>query len=179
MPEDPEMEGGMMDPMTVATAATPFLFRAVEALGEKVWDKTSEAVADETVGFGRRLLARLLGRHHESGAEAGVESGSDVEVFAGTGSQLVVVEAVKDLVADPGDQDAQGALRLAVRKLLAADPQLMAEVSELMQKQAPKQQAGERAIQIVGDQHDVANVSGDDNTIKISHGGSGPGHSGA
>jgi hypothetical protein len=173
------MEGGMMDPMTVANAAAPFLFRAVEALGEKVWDKTAEAAADETVGFGRRLLARLLGRHQESGAEAEVESGSDVEVFAGTGSQLVVVEAVKDLVADPGDQDAQGALRLAVRKLLAADRTLMTEVSELLQKQAPKQQAGERAIQIVGDQRDVANVSGDDNTIKISHGGSWPGPSGA
>ena len=168
-----------MDPMTVANAAAPFLFRAVEALGEKVWDKTAEAAADETVGFGRRLLARLLGRHQESGAEAEVESGSDVEVFAGTGSQLVVVEAVKDLVADPGDQDAQGALRLAVRKLLVADRTLMTEVSELLQKQAPKLQAGERAIQIVGDQRDVANVSGDDNTIRISHGGSGPGHSGA
>jgi hypothetical protein len=174
-----ELEDSMLDPIAVATAATPFLLKAVEALGEKVWDKTSEAAADETVGFGRRLLARLLGRQQDSGDEAGVESGSDVEVFTGTGSQLVVVEAVKDLVADPGDQDVQSALRLAVRKLLAADPPLMAEVSEFLQKQAPKQQAGERAIQSIGNQRDVANVTGDHNKTKISHGGPGPGNIGA
>jgi hypothetical protein len=154
-----------MDPVTVAAAVTPFLLRAVEGLGDKIWEKASDAAADEAAGFGRRLLAKLLGRDggHADPAAAGTDS--SVEAGPETRGEVAVVDAVNDLVAAPADEDVLAALRLAVRKLLAADPSLMAEVGDMVEKEAPRQQAGERAIQIGRDQSGGVNVSGDDNRI--------------
>jgi hypothetical protein len=55
-------------------------------------------------------------------------------------------EAVKDLRTAPQDADAQAALRLQLRKALAADPEFLAELAALLegaQAQAPA--AGHRA----------------------------------
>jgi len=76
-----------------------------------------------------------------------------------------VIEAVNDLVAAPTDQDALAALRLAVRKVLAADPALMAEVVDLVEKQAPAQRSGDRSIQIGGNMSGGVAVAGDHNQI--------------
>ena len=157
-----------MDPVTVAAEATPFLVKAAESLGGKIWDRASDAAADEAAGFGRRLLDMLLRRRHGDGPDA--DPGADAK--KATSGELAVAEAVTDVVVSPGDQDARAALRLAVRKLLAADPQLLAEVAEMVQTQAPRQQAGDRSIQIGGSQHGGVNVTGDDN--EITYGGPGP-----
>lgn len=155
-----------MDPITLAAAVTPFLLKAVEVLGAKIWDKAADAAADEASGFGRQVLARLLRRDGApTGADA--QTDSDVEAAPGTGREVAVIEAVNDLVITPTDQDALAALRLAVRKLLTADPSLMAEVVDLVEKQAPRQQAGDRSIQIGGDQHGGVNVAGDKNRISL------------
>jgi hypothetical protein len=169
----------VVDPITVAVAATPFLLKAVQALGDKIWDKTSDAAADEAAGFGHRLLARLLHRgeapdpdpasDQATDPDAGV--GSGVVAVAGTGGQAGVALAVRDLVATPDDQDLQVGLRVAVRRLLAADPVLMAEVADMVDRQAPAQQAGDRSIQVGGAQHGGVNVTGDGNDI--SYGGPG------
>lgn len=153
-----------MDPITVAAAVTPFLLSAVEGLGTKVWDKAADAAADEAAGFGRRLLAKLL---HRDGGHPGtdVEDASEVEAAPRTRREVAVIEAVNDLVAVPTDQDALAALRLAVRKALAADPSLMAEVVDFVERQAPAQRAGHRAIQIGGDQSGGVNVAGDYNQV--------------
>jgi hypothetical protein len=161
----------VVDPITIAAAATPFLLKAVEALGDKVWDKTSDAAADEAAGFGRRLLARLLRRGDGPDADPDADTSSDVVAVAGTRDQAGVALAVHDLVTAPGDQDLQAALRLAVRRLLAADPVLMAEVADMVAQHTPAQQAGDRSILLGGAQHGGVNVTGDSN--KISYGGPG------
>jgi hypothetical protein len=153
-----------MDPVTVAAAVTPFLLTAVQGLGEKVWEKTSTAVADEAVGFGRRLLARLLGRGTgQTDATGAPDPGGTAA--PGTRGEVAVVEAVNDLVCAPGDPDAAAALRLAVRKVLARDPSLMADVVDLLQTQAPHQHAGDRSIQIMGNQSGGVNITGDGNQV--------------
>jgi hypothetical protein len=45
-----------------------------------------------------------------------------------------------DLAADPYDDDARGAVRLAVRKVLAADPVLEAEVRSMLAAEGVTQQ---------------------------------------
>jgi L-fucose isomerase-like protein len=75
--------------------------------------------------------------------------------------------AVQDVVAVPQDGDAQAALRLAVRKLLAADPQLLADVAQMVQQEAPRQRAGDRSVVIGGSQSGGTNVTGDSNRIRL------------
>lgn len=163
----------MVDPITMAAAATPFLLKAVQALGDKIWDKTSDAAADEAAGFGHRLLARLLhpgdGPDPDPATDPDADTGSGVVAVAGTREQAGVALAVRDLVATPDDQDLQVGLRVAVRRLLAADPVLMAEVADMVDQQAPAQQAGDRSILLGGAQHGGVNVTGDGNDI--SYGG--------
>jgi hypothetical protein len=84
---------------------------AVGAYGGAVLVKIRDEAADATVGLGRRLLQRVFGARDE------------VEPLPGP---------LADLAADPTDGDAVAALRLAVRKALAADPVLEAEVRSML-----------------------------------------------
>ncbi len=70
-------------------------------------------------------------------------------------------EAVQDIAAAPDDPDAQAALRLQLKKLLAEDETLAAEVARLVQEGSQvmastviQQKAGDNAIQI-GQARDV------------------------
>jgi hypothetical protein len=147
-----------VDPVTVAALATPFLIKAVESLRDKIWESASDTVADEAVGFGRGLLDRLL-RRTACGTQRD-ETNPRAEA---------VVEAVNDLATDPADNAIQGALTVAVRKLLVSDPDLMREIAQVLEKQAPTQRAGDRSINIGGSQSGGVNVTGDSN--KVSYGG--------
>jgi len=73
--------------------------------------KLRDDAADATVGLGRRLLQRIFGSRGEGEALPG---------------------PLADLVADPYDDDALAAARLAIRKALAADPVLAAEVRSML-----------------------------------------------
>jgi len=162
-----------MDPATLAIAVTPFLLQAAEKLGEKVWDKASDVAADEAAGFGRRLLAKLL---HRRRADAAI--GDDIveaeiidDVDPDSPLQTAVATAVRDVVDAPTDADAQAALRLAVRKLLAADPVLLAEVQRSLEHRAPGQKAGDRAVVVGGSQSQSVNVTGDGSPTNVTYGG--------
>jgi len=104
----------------LAAEVLPYVSAAVGAYGMRVLDQigddTVAAVSDATVGLGRRLLDRLLTRRR------GETDGSAAEIS----------RAVRDLAASPTDSDAQAALRLRIRAALAADPELAAEVRELL-----------------------------------------------
>jgi hypothetical protein len=116
----------MVEPVTaaaVAAAVLPYLVSAVEAFGGKVLERTADAAADEAAGFGARLLGRLLRR--DRGGPAGDAQPADAQA---SGEEAAVAEAVRDLAADPADEDARAVLRVAVRRLLADDPQLREEV---------------------------------------------------
>jgi len=95
----------------VAAAVVPYLTAAAGAYGAAVLSRIHDSAADTTVGFGSRLLRRLLQREDSAPA---LES------------------AVLDLAEDPADNDRQAALRLQIRKILAADEELAADVSGMI-----------------------------------------------
>lgn len=84
---------------------------AARAFGDRVLNKAQDDVAEATIGLGRRVLQRIFG------------TGQAGEPLPGP---------VADVVADPQDEDAVAALRLAIRKALVADPQMHAEVEQML-----------------------------------------------
>jgi hypothetical protein len=96
---------------TLAAEVVPYAAAAAAAYGGAVLAKVRDDAADATVGLGRRLLQRIFGAR------------ADGEPLPGP---------VADVVADPGDEDALAALRLAVRKALAADAGLRDQVRDML-----------------------------------------------
>ena len=96
---------------SLAAEMTPYVSAAVGAYGGAVLAKVRDDAADATVGLGRRLLQRVFGSRRE-------------------GEPLP--ESLEALAVDPGDGDALGAVRLAIRQALAADPALQAEVRSML-----------------------------------------------
>jgi hypothetical protein len=99
------------DAMSLAAEMTPYMSAAVGAYGGAVLAKVRDEAADATVGAGRRLLQRIFGTRDD-------------------GEPLP--DPLVALAADPCDEDALAAVRLAVRQRLAADPVLAAEVRSIL-----------------------------------------------
>lgn len=99
------------DMAALAAEVTPYVSAAVGAYGGAVLVKMRDDAADATVSLGRRVLQRVFGTRLE-------------------GEQLP--GPLDDLAASPHDGDALAAVRLAVRKALAADPVLEAEVRSML-----------------------------------------------
>ncbi|GAA2049410.1 hypothetical protein GCM10009839_64180 [Catenulispora yoronensis] len=106
----------------------PAIGSAVVAYGAGVLTRVEDESAKATVRLGQRLLARIL---HRAPNRASVEA------------------AVTDLAAVPEDVDALGALRLQIRKVLAGDAELVAELSALMPARA--QATGDHSTAVAGD----------------------------
>jgi hypothetical protein len=121
---------------------SPYVTAAVGAYGGAVLAKVSDQAADATVGLGRRILQRIFG----------------------TCAAGDVPQPIADLAADPDDPDLQAALRVAIRKMLAADAELAGDLRGMLAgATATVTASGERSIaaqSITG----VAS-SGDDATI--------------
>lgn len=100
------------DEASLVAAMTPYLSSAVGACAGTVLTTAPDETADAAVSLGRRLLRRIFGSR-------------------GEGEPLPVPLA--DLVADPDDDDALAALRMAVRRALAADPGLAAEARSMLE----------------------------------------------
>lgn len=72
-------------------------------------------------------------------------------------SRPAASEAAADLASEPGDEDAQAALRVQLRKLLLEDPSLARELSGLLQAAGPVSTVtnvsvrGDRSVGIGGD----------------------------
>jgi hypothetical protein len=99
------------DVTAVAAAVAPHVAAAVSAYGAGVVARVQEAAVDATAGMGGRLLRRLLGR---------------------TESAPAVEAAVRELAEGPDDEDRLAALRLQIRRVLAADPVMAADVEEIL-----------------------------------------------
>jgi hypothetical protein len=99
------------DVAAVAAEMTPYISAAVAAYGGAVLAKVRDDAADATVGLGRRLLQKVFGHRGEG------------EPLPGP---------LADLAADPHDGDALAACRLEIRRALAADPVLAAEVRSML-----------------------------------------------
>jgi len=99
------------DAVSLAAEMTPYISAAVGVYGGAVLARIRDEAADATVGLGRRLLLRVFGSRGEG------------EPLPGP---------LEDLAADPDDDDALSAVRLAVRKALAADPVLESDVRSIL-----------------------------------------------
>ena len=117
----------------VANAVTPFIAGAASAYGAGVLEKVQDEAVEVTVAEGHRLGVRLLTRllrrgEHQDGLAA----------------------AVEDAAEDPQDEDRRAALRVQLRKALAADPRLAEEIRKMLPPDATArvvvQTFGERSI---------------------------------
>jgi hypothetical protein len=99
----------------LAGTVVPYLVATAGYYGSAVLqhleESTADSAVDATVSLGRRLLGRLIGRPH---------------------SQPAIEAAVTDLAADPADADFAAALRVLIRKALAADPELATDLTGLL-----------------------------------------------
>ncbi|MEU4511439.1 hypothetical protein AB0G05_18265 [Nonomuraea wenchangensis] len=125
-----------MDVVTLANQVMPYITAAIGAYGGAVLTKAQDLAADESVNLGRRLLGRFLGRE---------ESRERIE------------SAVQDVVETPEDEDLHAALRGQLKKALAADPQLLGDITELLRTAPPAAVAGNLGSQIVSG----SSISGD------------------
>lgn len=95
----------------LAADVTPYVTAAAGAYGGAVLTKAKDDAAGATVALGRRLARRIFG-HREPGDE--------------------MPEALADVIADPEDADSHAALRKAIRKALATDEALAADVRTMV-----------------------------------------------
>jgi hypothetical protein len=105
---------------------SPYVTAAVGAYGSTVLAKVNDEAAGATVGLGRRMLQRIFGSRGAGDAP----------------------HAVADLAADPNDPDLQAALRVAIRKVLAVDTELAADLRAMLAADArvTVTASGERSI---------------------------------
>jgi hypothetical protein len=102
--------------IALAGEVAPYAAAALGAYGAAVLAKAKDDLADATIKAGRLVLQRIFGRRKDS-------------------EDLPVVLA--EVIENPGDQDYLDALRLAIRKALAADAQLQADVREIISAARP------------------------------------------
>lgn len=134
----------MIEISALAGALMSFVLAAVREFGGAVLNKAQDDAAEATVGLGRRLLQRIFGTRQ-------------------AGEPLP--EPLADVAADPRDEDAVAALRLAIRKALAADAGLRGEVEDMLAAAGVTvTAAGERSIAA----QTISGVAatGDNTTIK-------------
>ena len=107
----------------------PAIGAAVGAYGAGVLTRVEENAADATVSLGQRVLTRLL---RQAARRAPLE------------------EAVTDLAANGQDPDTLAALRLQVRKILAAHPELVPELAGMLPPAPQTTASGHRSVAIGG-----------------------------
>jgi hypothetical protein len=105
---------------------SPYVTAAVGTYGAAVLARANDQAADATVGLGCRILRRVFG----------------------TRTAEDVPQPVTDLAADPGDPDLQAALRVEIRRQLADDAELAADLRGMLAGSAAVTvtASGERSI---------------------------------
>jgi hypothetical protein len=127
----------------LAALAMSYVIAAVREFGGSVLNQAQTEAAESTVGLGRRLLQRIFGTRKP-------------------GEPLP--EPLADAAANPQDEDAIAALRLAIRKALVADPQLRGDVEKMLASAGVSVTAsGERSI--AGQTISGIAATGDNTTI--------------
>lgn len=141
-----------------------------------------QTLAQQIVPFLAPFLPYLLKAGEKAAEEAGKKLGAAAwEKAKALWAQLrpkveakpAAREAVQDVAAYPKDEDARAALRLQLRKLLAEDPALAAEVARLWEgAQATGATvttvtaAGDRSVAVGGDVRDSTIITGNRNEVK-------------
>jgi hypothetical protein len=127
----------VVDVAALAAQVAATLAPSVPYLLGKVADQAGHEIGRETLQQAQALWARL---------RPAVESRPSAH------------EAVNDVAEHPADQDAQAALRLQIRKVLAEDLGLSQELARVLAETAPRGDtsvrvtaSGERSVAIGGD----------------------------
>lgn len=126
---------------TLVGELSPYVTAAVGTYGAAVLVRAQEEAADATVGWGRRILRRIFADE--------------------------VPETVIELAQAPDDPDLQAALRVQIRRLLAADEELAAQVRAMVAEARAATAAtvtvtasGERSV-AVGRDNNATIITGD------------------
>ncbi len=157
----------MVEPVTTAAVAAlvmKYALPAIKAWGVQVLDKSEDAASDATVGFGAKLLRRLL--HHgdattDTGAAAPGSASSEVALRAQD-----VAKRLDAVTAAPDDAKAVAKLEGSVEDLLDADPALLTAIRQLLEA-APSVDVrqGDRGVYVGGDNSGVI-ATGNNNKIR-------------
>ncbi|GAA3343952.1 hypothetical protein GCM10020358_45180 [Amorphoplanes nipponensis] len=128
-----------VDAAQTAAAVMPYVTAAVTTYGmstlDRIRDTAVDKATDATVGVGQRMLNRLLGREE---------------------SREILEGAVLDVVA--GEQDSESALRLQIRKALAADPELAQDVAAMLPAGSVHNEASGAGAIAIGTNSGIANT---------------------
>ena len=108
----------------------PLIGAAVKAYGADVLTRIENTAADGTVARGQRALHSLLRRAPR---------------------REPLENAIADLAADLDDADALASVRLQIRRILAIDPALAAELAGLLPPIATALAVGARSVALGGD----------------------------
>jgi hypothetical protein len=123
----------------IVNDAWPFVSAAIAGYGAAVLKVSEDAAANVTMSLGRRILQRVFGRE-----------------------QAPV--ALADLAADPEDADLQAALRVALRKLLTEDTQLVGNIRDMLSAAAAPQVVASNVVKdsaILGSVIQAGAITGD------------------
>jgi hypothetical protein len=122
----------------IVNDAWPYVSAAVAGYGVAVLKASEDAAASATLSLGRRILQRVFGRGQPP-------------------------EALADLASNPQDADLQAALRIALRKLLAEDNRLLAEVRDMLPEAAARMSTSNtvRDSTVHGSVTQVGTINGD------------------
>ncbi|WP_432010520.1 hypothetical protein [Streptomyces cucumeris] len=112
-----------VDAVQLAQDLTPYATTAITAYGAAVLARVESDAADATVSFGQRILRRLTGR--------------DTPDTEATAEQEALANAVTELAATPDDADLAAVLRVQIRRLLAAHPDIAADIAGWTRPAAP------------------------------------------
>ena len=141
-----------MDPQTLAQQIVLFLAPFMPYLlkaGEKAAEEMGKNLGSEAWEQAKALWSKLRPK---------VEAKS------------AALEAAQDVAAAPDDKDAQAALRLQLKKLLAADQALAKEVARLWEEAKAASvtvtASGDRSVAVGGDVSGSAIITGDQNRVE-------------
>ena len=131
-----------MEIAALTSFLAPFLPYVVQA-GQKVAGKAADAVGEEAANYAQKLWDRI---------RPGVEA------------KPAAQEAVEEVAAHPEDEDALGALRIQLRKLLEEDEELAADMAKIWQEAQAANvvtASGERSVAVGRDVSGSTIITGD------------------
>ncbi|WP_433892517.1 hypothetical protein [Streptomyces sp. CA-111067] len=105
----------VFDVAQLAQEITPYVTTAVGAYGTAVLTQVEDSAADASVSFGRRTIQRIVGRRQPQDPPTVLES--------------AIATTIAEIAANPDDSDLITLLRQEIRRALASDSDLAAEIA--------------------------------------------------
>ncbi|MBO3675522.1 hypothetical protein [Streptomyces sp. NEAU-YJ-81] len=112
-----------VDVVQLAQDLTPYATTAITAYGAAALTRVESDAVDATVSFGQRILRRLTGR--------------DTPDSDTSAEQDALAETVSELAGSPDDADLAAVLRVQIRRLMTAHPDIAADIAGWARPAAP------------------------------------------